>query len=418
MNVAIYIARKLSLKSERRGRISPGVATAVIGVALALAIMILSIAVIRGFKKEITGKITGFSAPITLYAPMDSETPSLTSGIHLTDTLQTIIAEAAPDSRADLIIRQPAIFKTDSDFQGIILKGLPQGEAWKFYGENLTEGALPSDTAEAYPNQVVISARTAAALGLRTGDRVPTHFLSDNSLRTRGLTVSGIFDSHFSDFDQTVALTPLAMLQRLNRVDSITGTSVEIRNLPLEAIEPTLITISDLAIQSTIKNPDNPLIFRAESVTQTNHQYFSWLDLLDTNVAVIIILMACVAGFTLISSLFILILERVNTIGLLKALGSSNRLVRSIFIYMALRLVLAGMIAGNLLSLLLIWVQDRYRVMGLDPEAYYINFVPVDISVSDILIVNISAIVIAALVLILPSHLIATLSPARTLRFE
>ena len=168
----------------------------------------------------------------------------------------------------------------------------------------------------------------------------------------------------------------------------------------------------------TISNPDNPMLCHVSTIDETCSQYLNWLDLLDTNVTVIILLMACVASFTLISSLFILILERVNTVGLLKALGATNRQIRYIFIYMAQRLVIRGMIIGNVIALAFVWLQYSYRVIPLDADAYYLNYVPVSLSWHAVAIVDIAVIVISALVLILPSHIIATLSPSTTLRYE
>lgn len=418
MNFPLFIARRLSLKPDRRKAFSPGVVVGIVGVTLSVAIMLLSISVVKGFKQEIAEKLVGFNSDIMVFAPEDAEQPAITSGLRLSDSLKSIIEEAAPGSRADLIIRQPAIFKTDTDFQGIILKGLPKGDAWQFYGLNLTQGKLPDPADEDYPNQAVVSSVTASQLGVKVGDKLTTHFLNDESLRTRRLTVTGIYDSHFHDFDRSIALTPLEMLQQLSRVDSIVGTMIEIRGVDIDKTPETVERLSSLTLNATLEKPENPMVYRIESILKICSQYFNWLDLLDTNVIVIIILMACVSGFTLISSLFIIILERVNTIGLLKALGSPNVQIRRIFIYMAQRLVIAGLIVGNLITLLVIWLQRTYRLIPLDPEAYYLNYVPMEISWQDFAIVNVSAIVIAILILILPSHMIATLSPARSMRYE
>lgn len=417
MKAAVFIGRRLSLKSESGKTSSPGVITGITGVALAIIIMLLAIAVVKGFKHEITMKIAGFNADITIYAQSDTDNPTDSPGIRLTDSLSAIIKDVAPEAHPTLIFTEPAIFKTDTDFQGIVLKGLPPGESWKFVSDNIIDGVTPQ-SGDADRNSVVISSVTASMLGISRGDRIITHFLDDNSVRTRNLTVTGIYDSHFHDFDEIYAFTPIALLQKLNKADSLTGTAIELNGTDIYDTPAISAELYYRLINATAENPSNPMIFYTESVIESNALYFNWLDLLDTNVVVIIILMACVAGFTLISSLFIIILERVNTIGLLKSLGAPNAMIRRIFIYMAERLVIKGMIIGNIIALAIISAQRMWHVLPLDPDAYYLNYVPMEMNWTSIIAVNAAVLVISALILILPSHLISKLSPAESLRFE
>lgn len=417
MNISLYIARRLGLRSAETHGASPGVAVGYVGVTLAVAIMLLSIFVVSGFKSEINAKLLGINANITIYAPAGDDTPAITSGMQLSDTLRTLITRCAPEAEPSLIIRQPAIFKTPSDFQGIVLKGIePRAAEWQFFADNMTAGAVPADTAGA--NVVVISENTARKLGVGVGDKIDTHFLAGDNLRTRRLMVTGIFATHFHDFDDTFALTSIEMLQQLNRVDSLTGTAVEIRNLPLDQSQAVARLLMDEMIHHSALHPDRPMIYDVATIADTGAQYLNWLDLLDTNVAVIIVLMAFVAGFTLISSLFIIILERVGMIGLLKALGATNGQVRRIFIYMAMRLVITGVAIGTLLAIAIALIQSRYHLMPLSPESYYLSFVPMQINWLHVALVDVTALVVAALVLILPSQLVASMSPASTLRYE
>lgn len=417
MNTAIFIGRRLSLKSESGRATSPGVVTGIIGVALAIVVMLIAVSVVNGFKKEIVDKLSGYNADITVYSPENAESAQVTSGIRLTDSVRTIVGAVAPSARVELIITQPAIFKTDNDFQGLILKGLQPGEPWEFYASNLVSGSVP-DSIGADPNQVLISSVTADMLSLHPGDRITTHFLDNNSVRTRRLTVTGIFDTHFHDYDKMMAFTPIAMLQKLNRLDSVTGSAIEIRGIAMPEIDPAADRINQGMLSATVENPSNPMIFNVETIGSTCAQYLNWLDLLDTNVLVIIILMSCVSAFTLISGLFIIILERVNTIGILKAIGATNAQIRRIFIYMAERLVIKGMVIGNALALAVILLQRHYHFMHLNPEAYYLNFVPMELDWKPFVIINASVVILSALILILPSHIIARLSPATSLRFE
>ena len=210
----------------------------------------------------------------------------------------------------------------------------------------------------------------------------------------------------------------MEMLQNLCNVDSLTGTSIELRGMGIDASDMSAQMISSALFEDAIRNTTNPQAYQISTIKQSCAQYLNWLSLLDTNVVVIIILMSCVASLTLISSLFILILERVNTIGLLKALGATNKQIRRIFIYMTQRLVIRGLLIGNIVAVSLIWLQSKYHIIPLDAEAYYLNYVPVELSWQNLLIVNVVGIVISVMVLILPSHVIATLSPASTLRYE
>lgn len=418
MKPTIFIARRLSLSSDSKSGKS-GVVIGTTGVTLAIIIMILAIAVVSGFKQEITGKLKGFNADVTIHAQTQPDNPAFTAGIRLSDSLMRIISQSAPNATANLVIRQPAIFKTDTDFQGIILKGLPSGQSWDFVDANITEGKIPGTSGESV-NTVVISSTTASQLGLKPGDDVLTHFLDDNSLRTRKLHITGIYDTHFHDFDATLAFTPIAMLQKLAKTDSITGTAVEIRitDNAADASSSVAQALTDRFINATVDRPSNPMLYRTESIRESCAMYLNWLDLLDTNVVVIIVLMACVSGFTLISSLFIIILSRVNTIGLLKAIGATNHQIRRTFIYMAERLVIRGMLLGNAIAIILILIQNRWHFLHLDPDSYYLSFVPAQFSWIGILSVNAGVLIISALILILPSHIIAGISPAKSLRFE
>lgn len=417
MNLAVFIGQRLGFKTANQRTASPGVTIAVTGISLALIIMLFAIAVVTGFKHEISNKLTGFNAPLTIYPPERIDEEAKTDGIRLSDTISSVIWTVVPEGNPTLIIRQPAILKTADAFQGIVLKGMPENGNWDFISQNLISGTLPTDSTCADDNSIAISQATANALGIDTGDKIRTHFFENNAIRTRNLTVSGIYDSHFQEYDRMIAFTPIGMLQRLCQVDSLTGSSIEIHGLPTEGLPQRASMLASALLTRTL-DENIPQVYRVQSVLDTCAMYYNWLDLLDTNVLVIIILMACVSGFTLISSLFIIILERVNMIGLLKAMGATNTQIRAIFIYMAQRLVIKGLIIGNIVGLSLLYIQYRWHMLPLDSEAYYLDFVPVDINLWYVLILNIAVIVISSLLLILPSHIISGMSPAHSMRYE
>lgn len=214
------------------------------------------------------------------------------------------------------------------------------------------------------------------------------------------------------------AFTPLAMLQRLAHVDSITGSVVEISGLDDSQVDQATSEIHDALLRQLTEHPGETPLYVIDNVHHTGAVYFTWLSLLDTNVVVILILMAVVSGFTLISCLFILILERVRMIGLLKAMGATNGFVRRIFIYMAQRIVVRGLLIGNIVGIGLLLIQKYCHVLPLDADAYYLDYVPVEIGWWWILLLNICAIILSWLILILPSQAIARLSPAESMRYE
>ena len=406
MNLELWVARRLSLKA-------PGIAIAVSGIALSVAVMLVSIAVVGGFKGQVAAKVVGFEHQVSVYpAGADAENGT---GVRLTPKLADKIRQAAPGASVSLGLRQPGILKTDSDFAGIVMRGVG-ADGNRFIESQIVDGTMPDMTA-AERNPVVISQSTASALRLGVGDRPMAHFFIGDNLYSRRVTVAGIYNPHFGEYDKLNVFAPLSMLQQLCKVDSLTGSSVDIDGV---GSDPDLVAANlrnALYADELAEGPDAPR-YQVESVTKAGALYFSWLGLLDTNVAVILILMGCVAGFTLVSCLFIIVLERVRMIGLLKALGATDTSIRGIFILMAVRLVGRGLLAGNAVALALLLLQERTHILPLDPDAYYLDYVPVDINWLAVAALNAAAVAVSFALLILPSHIIATLSPAETMRYE
>ncbi|MDE7025185.1 MAG: ABC transporter permease [Paramuribaculum sp.] len=417
MRTEFFISRRLALRAEGSRRMATGVTVAVTGMTLAIIIMIVSISVVIGFKNEIRSKVSGFNSQIMLYPAeayaIDQENP----GIRLSDTLLYTIQESIPDAQVTLSMRRPAIFKTDNAFQGIILKGMSTTAGYEFIAGNLVQGNLPPTHPDSL-NFVTISASTARALNVGVGQKLLTHFIHNNNLRTRSLEISGIYNSHFSDFDDMYAFVPLGMLQRLARVDSITGSMVEISGIDDTDVDQATSNLHNVLLRQLTENPEKTPLYAIDNVHHSGAVYFTWLSLLDTNVVVILILMSVVSGFTLVSCMFILILERVRMIGLLKAMGATNGFIRRIFIYMAQRIVMRGLIAGNVIGLTLIALQKHLHLIPLDADSYYLDYVPVEISWWWILLLNAGAVFLSWLILIVPSHSIARLSPAESMRYE
>ena len=416
MKFELYIARRLRLKNYNGSKQnSPSISIAVIGVALAIVIMMIAIVVVLGFKHEIRDKVMGFDAQITISNSDYTEKDK--SYITFNDTLKSIINTTIPNGQISLSIKQPGILKTDNDFMGIVFKGMDKNYDWKFISDNLTSGSIPNYNDENNQNKIIISKIISSSLKLNIGDKIYAYFFENNKIRTRRFEIAAIYETHFGEYDKLFAFSSLNTLQKLNNIDSITGNSIEIRNLPISEIENASYNLQDSLIQACYTNKLSSL-HRVDTVYNTGALYFNWLDLLDTNVIVILILMSLVSGFTLISSMFIIILERVNMIGIMKSLGATNTQIRRIFIYLTERLVIKGILWGNAIALTIIFLQTKFKLIPLDPEAYYLNYVPTEINWSYILLLNIGVIIISGLILILPSHLISTISPAKTIKFE
>ena len=420
MNLTAFVGNRLSFKRESRGT-SSGVVIAVAGIAVAYVIMILALSIVSGFKHEIINKLAGFNSQISVLPGRNTNESGESGVIRLSDSLRSIIDHTLPGVNIDMAINQPAVFKTDSTFQGVVLRGISAGSNNQFITDNIVEGCY-DDSLMHTPDNIAISSTTASALGVKVGEKIITHFFDGNNLRSRNLKVAAIYDSHFSDFDRNIAFAPIGMLQNLYGLDSLSATAIELRGLDYDRIPAASSELYETLLQNALYSRASsgtiPEIYRVENMLQQCAMYINWLNLLDTNVVVIIVLMILFSGFTLISSLFIIILERVNMIGLFKALGATNRQIRSIFIYMTQRLVLRGLIIGNIIGLGIIFAQSQWHILPLDPEAYYLNYVPMEFSLLQTLLLNAGVILLSAAILILPSCLISSLSPVKTLKYE
>lgn len=419
MNVALFIARRISLRRDNGHRRSPAVTIAVTGIALSTVIMLLTLAVVPGFKNQIRDKLMGFDAEISLSQAASYQYGESDGGsaLRLTDDVERAIKSAVGQARISLSLRQPGILKTDSAFAGVVFHGYGAGHDWGFVSDNLIKGRVPDYTNPESANDIVISRVTADALGLDTCDRINTYFFSDDNLRTRRFNIAGIYDSHFGEYDKLTAYMWLPQLQKTAAMDSDEGSVIEIRGIAPDSIETVTKALQNVMARAYYDGI-TPQYMRPDNVYHTGAMYFNWLDLLDTNVIVIMILMGCVAGVTLVSCLFIMILERINLIGTLKAIGADNATIRRMFIYMAERIVIRGILAGNAAGLALVWLQWRFRLIPLDPEAYYLSYVPVEFNWSGIAVMNLCAIALSLIIMILPTHIVANISPSRVMRYE
>ena len=389
MNFSLFIARRLSLSTDGR-KSSPAIRVSVTAVALSVAVMLASIAVVIGFKREIREKVIGFNSHITLYSqPAGSEDDNL---ITLTPSLRNLLDEEPYIESYSLEASIPAILKTSSDFKGVYLRSLNGRHTEEFIRGNMEEGTIPDFSNAESKNDIVISRIAASQLGLKTGDRIDTYFITDE-VRVRRLRIAGIYNSHFDSYDQVIIYGALQLIQGIAGLSPSQGTNLQIHTDDFSRLEDNTSRLHNRLIEAL-------------------------LSLLDTNVAVVLTLMTIVAVATLISGMLILILDKKRIIGVVRAMGASIGNVRRIFIYLALKVALIGMLTGNAVMLILLYCQDRWHFMPLDPEAYYIDFVPVEINWWSVAILNGACFLIIYLSLILPSRFVAGISPTDAMRTE
>lgn len=421
MNVSIFISRRLSLKrgngSKRR---SPAVTIAVIGIAICMIVMLLTISIVPGFKHEVSRKVMGFDAQITI-KPIQPITYDVGGQrpASLSPQLENMIADAYPDVNVELAVKLPGVLKTDNHFAGLVFQAFSGTESMKFIEENIVEGCVPDyhTNPDSTRFQIVISAHTARELQLDCGDRVDGYFFSNDNLRARKFTIAGIFDSHFNNFDRLLAFMDIATARTLAEMNQDEGTDIRITGLPTDEIIPATARINRL-LSDAFHSGATAQYMEAADVFTLNPIYFNWLDLLNTNVVVIIILMTCVGAATLISCLFIMILERVQLIGTLKAIGATNGQISRIFLYMAERVVLKGILIGDIIGLTLITLQHYLNLIPLNPESYYLSAVPAEFNWGGFLILNAGVAVVSLIIMLLPAMTVSRISPARVIRFE
>lgn len=414
MNVALFIARKIHFSKEGSRQVTPpAVRIAMIGIALGLAVMLLSVAIVIGFKKEVRNKVIGFGSHIQI-TNFDSNSSYELQPIAVSDTLLAHLDSVAGVRHVERFATKLGILKTAQDFQGIVLKGVDQAYDWTFFQTNLRAGRLPDFTGEKASTEVLISHYLADLLGLAVDSTFLTYFVQDE-VRARKFQIVGIYETGFIDYDKLFVMADLRQVRRLNawEADQVGGLEVQVDDYEhLDEVAETLY------FDLTERQDRNGNTYYARSIKELNPMIFNWLEVLDINVVVILVLMLAVAGFTMISGLLIIILERTNMIGMLKALGETNRHIREIFLYVSFFLIGKGMLWGNVIGLACCWLQSYFQVVKLDPTVYYLEAVPIDLGVGAWLLLNVGTLLISMAMMLGPSYLITRIDPAKSIRFE
>ena len=415
MNFPLFIARKIHFSSQNNERkvSKPAVRIALCGIALGLAVLIIALAVVVGFKNEVGRKVMGFGAHIQITSLTNNKTYDLPP-ISFSDTLINAIKEVPNVNYIQTTATKPAIIKTKTDFQGIVLKGVDEKYNWDFFKEYLREGELPIYNDSTPSNEVLISSKQADALRLNVGDKFICYFIQDQ-VRLRQFTISGIYSTGLADFDKLFIVSDIKHIRLLNNWDENTATSIEVFVNDLNILEDTSYSIF-LATANNFTGNYNPYYTR--NIYELQPQIFGWLDLLDLNMVIILILMFSVATFTMISGLLIIILEKTTLIGTLKVLGANNWTIRKIFLYQASFLIGKAMLWGNVIGLDLYFIQKYLKVIKLDPEIYFVDYAPVELIPWQAVVLNIGVGIAILCILVIPSYLIAKISPAKSIKFE
>lgn len=428
MNFPFFVARRFfsNVGSEQRRASHLTTTIATTGVAIGLIVMLLSVGIILGFKQEITKKVEGFGSHIEILDVSSLAAPDaypVHADAQLINSLKRI-----PEVRGVAPIAQKmGILKTKNDYMGITLKGIPADYDTTFLANSLVEGRFPkrsaAEGAVATPedgvtssasNEILLSRRQADELNLKVGDRVFAYFFEE-TIKMRRFKVCGIYQSNMAIFDKTFVITDLNTVRKLNHWEGDEATVIEVRLKGMDAIDQTLPQVERLCSQL---NDEVSHARKAFSIVDHYASIFSWLQLLDFNMMVILVLMLCVSGFTMVSGLFILILERTQTIGVLKAMGATNTKIRNVFLYFAGFIIVRGLLIGDVVAIGLLLIQQKYGLIHLDPANYYVETVPVEINLWAIVLVNVGTLVLTTLALVLPSYMVSRIQPSKAIKFE
>ncbi|MEE0951420.1 MAG: ABC transporter permease [Paludibacteraceae bacterium] len=403
------IAMRLYFSKDGEKRTSrPAVRVALAGMIVGVLVMILTICVIVGFKQTITQKIAGFGAHIQLVSFDNNNTYDM-QPIEVDDSLLCQLQSYPYVQAVAPFITKPGMIKTDSAFHGIVLKGT---DYWDFFAANIVEGTIPQT-----PQEVIVSQSVLNRLNLQIGGTVNAYFVSETAdVRARRWKIVGVYQTGFEQFDQLFIIAPMETASRLQGWEEKNYSGVEILLSDVSHLDEVADEMYFDVVNRVDENGYN--IYYIQTLHQQNPAVFAWLDLLDMNVIVIIILMLLVAGFNIISGLIILIMESVRLIGTLKALGADNHFVRRIFLTQAALLVGKGVVWGNIIGLAIAAIQYFWHIIPLDPITYYVSYVPITFAWGWIILLNVLTIALSMLILLLPSMIITRISPAKVMHFE
>jgi ABC-type transport system, involved in lipoprotein release, permease component len=415
MQTEWQIARRLYYSSAAHRTARPAVRVALAGITIGVTVMLITVCVVIGFKQTVTEKVAGFGAHIQITS-FDNNNTYEYQPIFAPDSMLTMLRSLPHVESVNTFATKPGMLKTGDAFQGIVLKGLPitdanasQEPAWQFFSKNLIDGSLPKE-----PNDILLSQENARLLSLKVGESVLCYFVGD-ALKVRKFNIAGIYSSSFAEYDKLFVVCPLPTVIQLNGWQPAQVSGIEMRLDDLSHLDE---VYDDVYFAVANRLDEEGSAYYPQSVIQMHPAVFYWLDLLDMNVWVIIILMLAVSGFNIVSGLIILILDAIPLIGILKALGADNRFIRRIFIHEATILIGKGMLWGNILGLSLAALQYFFHLIPLDAATYYVPYVPVAFPWIGLILLNVLILGVSLLTLLAPTSLATRISPAKVMHFE
>lgn len=415
MNLPLFIARRIySVNGDKVEVSKPAIRIATAGIAIGLAVMIVSVCVVFGFKHAVSAKVIGFGSHIQVANFMTLQT-SESYPIQMTDSLIKVLKNTQGVEHVQRFATKQGVLKTDSDFLGVVFKGVGPDFDSTFIHQNLMEGSIPSFSDTKSSNKILLSMSMAKKLKLKTGDRIFAYFIDHAGVRVRRFTIAGIYQTNLAQYDDITCFMDLYTAVKLNgwEKDQVSGAEITVKDFN-KVDETEAIFINRL--NRTVDQYGET--YSSKTIRDISPQIFSWLDLLDLNVWIILALMIAVAGVTMISGLLIIILERVTMIGVLKAMGAKNVMIRHTFLWFAVFIITRGLLIGNLIGIGLVLLQKYTGLVGLDPQTYYVTTVPVEINIPVLLLLNVATLLISVVVLIAPSYLISHIHPAKSMRYE
>lgn len=408
----VFITKKIYKSLGSSGKISSlaGVIS-VAGITLGITVILISFAIILGFKGEIKNKIYGFCSDLRLTS-LDYSTSYETSPFIVNDSAFNAIASVPGVKHVQRYSTKPGMIKTADNFDGVVLKGVDANYDFNYLESVLVEGTLPDYSANGSENDILVSRTLCDRLDLKLDDRIYVYFIG-TTIQARKLRICGIYSTNISNYDNIFIISSLDLVNKLNRWDSdmVSGLEIDLASLPL-----TEDVVS--GIYSVVDSFSNDVPVTLRTPEDLHPDIFSWLDILDMNVLVILILMFGLSFFTIISGLLIIILEKVSMIGTLKALGANNSTIKKIFLGISSMIVVRGLLIGNAITLVIYVIQNRFHLLHLDSSVYYIDYVPMQLTVWHVILLNAVTLVFSILVLLIPSAVISRISPTKTIRFD
>jgi lipoprotein-releasing system permease protein len=411
----LFIAKRIYAdKAEDGERFSrPAIRIAMLGVAIGVAVMLISLAVVLGFKHEVSSKVIGFGSHIQVLSLTQNQNyemmPVLTN-----DTLIRKVKKVQGVGRIQKFATKIGILKTEEDFRGLTFKGVGEDYDLSFFQSCLTSGKMPKFSAKEASNEILLSQKVAGDLGVKVDDKIFAYFMGEESMRARRFKVAGIFATNMNDYDKNYVITDIYTVRKLNGWDEEMSSGLEVTVNDFDRVEELTNKL-----QFIHKDTDrNGVTYGVFSIKDIAAHTFAWLSVLDMNVVMILVLMILVSAFTVVSGLLIIMLERINMIGTLKVLGATNVSVRKIFIQFSVMLVGQGLLWGNVIGLLLCWIQQKFHLISLDATVYYIDSVPIQFNWWLILAINVATLLISTFVIWGSSHLISIGKPSETIRYE